>query len=56
MAQENQRQNNMALVSYVSPELLARVREDAQRCNRSVAGQVRELLTRAYTPARPKHR
>jgi hypothetical protein len=46
-------QQNVALVSYVSPELLSRVQQAAKRSNRSVAGQVREVLERTYS-SQPK--
>ena len=49
----NQESSNVALVSYVSPELLSRVQLAARLSNRSLAGMVREVLERAYS-ARPK--
>lgn len=47
MSQEQQQ--NVALVSYVSPDLLSRVQRAARLSNRSVAGQVREVLERTYS-------
>jgi hypothetical protein len=48
-----QQQQNVALVSYISRELLVRVQLAARQSNRSVAGQVRDLLMRTYG-AQPK--
>lgn len=48
-----QQQERIALVSYVSRELYDRVQRDAYLSNRSLAGQVRELLERMYNE-RPK--
>lgn len=42
-------QPNVPLVSYVSPELLAKVQCEAKRSNRSVAGQVRDILERTFS-------
>ena len=50
---QNEDQQRVALVSYVSPELLSRVQEAARQSNRSLAGQVRDLLQREYNE-RPK--
>jgi len=49
MTNEQDRQSNVALVSYVSPELLSRVQQAARHSNRSLAGEVRNLLEREYT-------
>jgi hypothetical protein len=51
---ELQEQQNVPLVSYVSAELLSRVQQAARTANRSVAGQVRDILERHYndTPKR----
>lgn len=40
---------NVALVSYVSKELLSRVQQAARQSNRSLAGEVRNVLERTYT-------
>ena len=45
---DNTAKKNLAAVSYLPAPLLARVREDAVRCNRTLAGQIREVLTEAY--------
>jgi hypothetical protein len=44
----NEDQQNVPLVSYVSPELLSRVQQAARHSNRSLAGEVRNLLEREY--------
>jgi hypothetical protein len=44
---------HVPVVSYVSRDLLSRVQQEAKRSNRSVAGQVREILQRALE-AQPK--
>jgi hypothetical protein len=41
-------EQNVPLVSYVSPELLSRVQQAARQSNRSLAGMVREVLERTY--------
>jgi len=46
-------QQNQPLVTYVSPQLLSRVQQAAKLSNRSVAGQVRDLLQREYS-GKPK--
>jgi hypothetical protein len=45
---ENTTPKNVALVSYVPARLFERVREDAARSNRSVAGQVRQIISEVY--------
>lgn len=53
----SQQEGRIALVSYVSKELHERIQKDARHSNRSVAGMVRELLSRACeAPARPENR
>lgn len=43
-----EQEQNVPLVSYVSPELLSRVQQAARQSNRSLAGMVRDILERTY--------
>jgi hypothetical protein len=44
----SENENTVSLATYVSPELLSRVQRAARQSNRSLAGQVRDLLEREY--------
>jgi hypothetical protein len=52
----NQDSQNVPIVSYVTRDLFDRVQQDAKHSNRSLAGQVREVLSRAYASPMVKPR
>ena len=39
---------NVPLVSYISPEVFARVRQAARTADRSIAAEIRHLVNRTY--------
>jgi predicted DNA-binding protein len=49
-------EQNVAIVSYVSPETLSRVQQAAKQSNRSTAGMVREIIERALNAPKIERR